>query len=213
MMRRDAKSSFAFSLALLLAATLCLSLAGCGGKRAELPPLASNAVVLAFGDSLTFGTGAAPEQSYPAQLAKLVGKEIVNLGVPGEISLDGLNRLPAALDEVKPALLILCHGGNDFLRKMDLAATEANLRAMIKLARERNISVLLVATPKPGLLLSTPDYYDAIAKDLNVPLEKASLAKVLSDNSLKSDLVHPNAAGYGRVAEAVAEALRRAGAV
>jgi lysophospholipase L1-like esterase len=192
---------------------LVLSLQGCGRKSAPLPALPPNAVVLAFGDSLTFGTGAAPEQSYPAKLAQRIGREIVNLGVPGEVSGDGLRRLPGALDEVKPALLILCHGGNDFLRKLDPVATEANVRAMIKLARDRNIPVLLMATPKPGLILSPPPFYETVAKDLQVPLEDAVLAKVLSDNSLKSDLVHPNAAGYERIAEALAATLKQAGAL
>ncbi len=190
-----------------------LIIQGCRAKSAPLPPLAANAVVLAYGDSLTFGTGAAPDQSYPAKLAQRIGREIVNLGIPGEVSSDGLRRLPAALDEVKPALLILCHGGNDFLQKLDPAVTEANVRAMIKLARERNIAVVLMATPKPGLLLSPAPFYEAAAKDLQVPLEDAVLAKVLSDNSLKSDLVHPNAAGYDRIADALANTLKQAGAL
>jgi lysophospholipase L1-like esterase len=46
-------------------------------------------------------------------------------------------------------MLLLCHGGNDFLRKMDDAAAAQNVRAMVRLARERNIPVVLVATPKP----------------------------------------------------------------
>ncbi len=117
------------------------------------------------------------------------------------------------LDEVQPRLLILCHGGNDFLRKLDAGATEANLRAMIKLARDRNISVVLLATPKPGLLLSVPAFYDTIGRDLAVPVERKVMRDVLGDNALKSDLVHPNAAGYARVADALVALLKQAGAV
>jgi lysophospholipase L1-like esterase len=179
----------------------------------RLPSLDKSATILAFGDSLTFGTGATPDQSYPARLSSLIGRQIVNHGVPGEISRDGLNRLPGLLDDVKPALLILCHGGNDFLRKLDSKESEANLRAMIKIARDRNISVLLMATPKPGLLLSVPDFYEKIGSELAVPVESAVLVKVLGDNSMKSDLVHPNAMGYSKIAEALAAALKRAGAV
>ena len=198
--------------ACLLAAALPL-LAACGGKAPALRALDQSAVVLAYGDSLTFGTGAAPEQSYPAQLSRAIGREVTNQGVPGEISQDGLQRLPAVLDEVKPRLLILCHGGNDFLRKLDGSATEANLRAMIKLAKARNIDVLLMATPKPGILLSVPEFYGKLGKELGIPVETDVLAQVLRDNSLKADLVHPNAAGYSRIVEALTAALKRAGAV
>ena len=192
---------------------VAIGLVSCGGSVSKLPELDKNAVILAFGDSLTFGTGDATDQSYPVRLSKLISREIVNHGVPGEISRDGLNRLPNVLDDVKPALLILCHGGNDFLRKVDSKETEANVRAMVKLARDRNIAVLLMATPKPGLLLAAPDFFEKIGSDLGIPVEGAVLAKVLGDNSLKADLVHPNAMGYARIAEALAAALKRAGAV
>ena len=194
---------------LLLAAVL----AGCGGSAPRLARLPADAVVLAFGDSLTFGTGAQPEASYPAVLEKLIGRKVWGAGVPGEVSATGLARLPSALDDYQPKLLILCHGGNDFLRRLGDAQTAENLRAMIRLARQKGIDVVLIAVPKPGLFPSPPDFYAAIAKEFGLPYEDAALQAILRDNELKSDLVHPNARGYARLAEAVAALLKKSGAL
>jgi acyl-CoA thioesterase I len=190
-----------------------LFLGGCGKKPPPLAELPSDAVVLAFGDSLTFGTGAATDSAYPAQLGKLIGRKVVGMGVPGEVSEAGLQRLPQALDEVKPKLLILCHGGNDFLQKRSEADAAANVRSMVSLAKSRGIAVMLIATPKPGLAVAPPDFYAQIAKEFDLPIELDVLREVLTDRSLKSDLVHPNAAGYRVIAEAVAKTLKKAGAV
>lgn len=143
----------------------------------------------------------------------LIGRTVVNAGVPGEISGDGLQRLPGVLDEVQPKLLILCHGGNDFLRKLGEATAAANVRAMIKLAQAKGISVVLIATPKPGLSISPPDFYAEIAKEFAIPFNDDTLKSILRDNDLKSDLIHPNAKGYAQVAQAVAKLLKKAGAI
>jgi len=195
--------------ALLLSALL---LTACG-KGPQLPALGTNDVILAFGDSLTYGTGASPTESYPAQLQSLIGRKVVNAGVPGEVSADGLQRLPAALDDTQPKLLILCHGGNDFLRKLSEAEASANVRAMIKLAKDKGIGVILVATPKPGFSISPPDFYAAIAKEFSIPFNDAAMSGVLRDNALKSDLIHPNAKGYAQIADTLAKLLKKSGAI
>jgi len=195
------------------ALALAVLVAACSGGQPKLARLAPDAVVLAFGDSLTAGVGANPGESYPARLETLIGRKVMSSGVPGETSAAGLARLPAALDEAKPQLVILCEGGNDFLQKLDEAQAASNVRAMVRLAQSRGAQVVLIAVPKPGLLPSPADFYAAIAKELAVPNEENALKKILTDNSLKSDLVHPNAAGYARLAEAVAALLRKTGAV
>src|SRR5258705_281992 len=188
-------------------------LTACSGGQPKLARLAPDAVVLAFGDSLTFGVGANPGKSYPARLEALIGRKVISSGVPGETSAGGLARLPAALDEARPQLVILCEGGNDFLQKLDEAQAAGNLRDMIRLARAQGAQVVLIAVPKPGLLPSPADFYAAVAKEFGVPHEETALRKILTDNALKSDLVHPNAAGYARLAEAIAALLRKTGAV
>ena len=195
-----------------LIAAFALLASGCG-QNAKLPPLASDAVLLAFGDSLTYGTGANEEESYPAQLARVTGRRVVREGVPGEISAAGLARLPAALDEYRPRLLLLCHGGNDFLRRLPKQQAADNLRAMIRLAKARGIEVLLIGTPEPGLTVTPAAFYAEIAKEFRIPYEGDVLGKILKDGSLKSDQIHPHAKGYLLMAERVADLLRKSGAI
>jgi len=196
----------------VLLAALALLASGCG-QQSKLPPLPADAVVLAFGDSLTYGTGANEEESYPAQLARLTGRRVVREGVPGEVSEAGLARLPAALDEHQPRLLLLCHGGNDFLRRLPREKAVDNVRAMIRLAKDRGIDVLLIGTPEIGFTLAPPEFYAGIAKQFGIPYEGDVLTKILRDASLKADQVHPNAKGYRLMAEHVADLLRKSGAL
>jgi lysophospholipase L1-like esterase len=196
----------------LVLIVVALALAACG-ERPKLARLPSEAVVLAFGDSLTYGTGAAEHESYPAQLESLIGRRVVRAGVPGEVSAQALARLPDMLDEHSPRLLLLCIGGNDFLRRLGNPQAEANVRAMVKLARSRGIDVVLIGTPEPGLSLTPPGFYAAIADEFRLPYEEAVMAEVLRDNALKSDPIHPNARGYRVIAERVAERLRQSGAI
>jgi acyl-CoA thioesterase I len=189
------------------------TLGSCGQKSASLPRLDAQAVVLAFGDSLTYGTGAPPDESYPMHLERAIKRRVVPLGVPGEVSDGGRMRLEAVLEEVKPALLLLCHGGNDILQKRDEAALANNLRTMIQAARNRKIAVVLIGVPKPGLWLSTASVYETVAKDMNIPLEGKALASILGDNRLKADHVHPNSQGYAKLAGEIAKLLKERGAI
>ena len=231
------KKSLIFLLLTIIVVTglpICASGAG-------LPLLAKDAVILAFGDSLTYGTGAAPRESYPAHLERLVGRRVVNAGIPGEISEEGLERLPEVLKREKPALLILCHGAKDLLRFLDKRQIAANLRAMIRLAQEKGVAVVLIAVPSLGITLSpepfyldivtekgatvriegpslgitlSPEpFYREIAVEMGLPIEENALTTILSNGTLLSDPIHPNAAGYRRLAESIASLLKKSGAV
>jgi acyl-CoA thioesterase I len=198
-------------LFLLVAASLLL-FSGCSEKL-RLPPLAADATILAFGDSLTYGTGASQDQSYPVVLAKLSGHNVINAGVPGETTADGLARLPRTLEENDPDLVILCLGGNDFLRRLDPAQTRANLTRMIEMIRAANIPLVLVAVPQLGLFSGGDPMYKELAKQFKLPIEGEILAEVLHDRDLKSDQIHPNADGYRHMAEALLALLKNSGAI
>ncbi|MCX5849856.1 MAG: arylesterase [Deltaproteobacteria bacterium] len=202
------KSLATFLLTIITA--VCLT--ACSSQP-KLPSLAKDSVIVAFGDSLTFGTGAELAESYPAVLEKIIGRSVVNYGIPGEVTSEGLSRLPEILDSQKPALLLLCHGGNDQLRNLNQQQAANNLREMIRSAQKRKVSVLLIAVPAPALSLSPPSMYREIAEEFSVPIEEKSLSSILADSSLKSDYIHPNAAGYRRLAESIATLLRKSGAI
>jgi lysophospholipase L1-like esterase len=169
--------------------------------------------VLAFGDSLTYGTGAPRDAAYPAVLARLTGLAVINAGVPGEVSASGLERMPAALEAHRPELVLLVHGGNDTLRRLPPEDTRANLRAMVEAGRSAGAQVAMLGVPGRNLTLSAPDFYAAVAEELAVPIDNRTLPRLLRDRSLKADPVHLNAAGYRRLAEAVRELLVEAGAL
>ena len=191
---------------------LCLLLVTACENKPQLPRLPLDATILAFGDSLTYGNGVKAGLSYPAVLEQLSGRTVINAGVSGEETAAGLQRLPALLDEYQPQLLILCHGGNDILRQRDLDRMAANIYSMIHLASEKNIPVVLLGVPKPGLFLSSADVYRKIAESTDVLYIDDLIPDILSKQSLKSDAVHPNAAGYRAIAENINEKLADAGA-
>ena len=178
---------------LLLAIWAVFTLAACQ-RPARLPVLAKSDVVVAFGDSITFGIGAEPQESYPAVLEQIIGRRVVNAGISGEVTAEGLSRLPQILESEKPALLILCHGGNDHLRQLNRGQAADNIREMIHLARQRGTAVALIAVPGFSLSVSPEPMYKDIAKEFKIPLEEKTLSDILADNSLKSDLIHPNSA-------------------
>lgn len=205
--------SMRLSPGLLLVLLLAICLAGCGGKTPRLDKLGTTDVIVAFGDSLTYGTGAKAEESYPAVLEQLIGRTVVRAGVPGEVTAGGLSRLPGVLDEHRPRLVIVCLGGNDMLRKGSPADIEANLREILKIIKARGADAVLVGVPAPGLITSAPKFYEKLAQEFGIPYESKIVTSVLYRPELKSDPIHPNAAGYRQMAEALAGLLRDAGAL
>ncbi len=171
-------------------------------------------MILAFGDSLTHGTGAQSDEAYPRVLGDLIDRTVLVAATPGDQTAQGLAKLPQALDKAQPDLLILCLGGNDFLRKQPEAQIRANLARMIEMSQTRGIPVVLLGVPKPAVFgLSGHALYADLAKHFALHLDNTTIASLLKDRATKSDPIHPNAQGYRVLAEAVAQLLRQAGAV
>jgi len=190
-----------------------ISISSSCSEKVGLQPLASNTTVLAFGDSLTYGTGSSVNNAYPAVLESLINRKVINAGVPGEISQQGLARLPRLIAQYRPDLIIICHGGNDLLRKLDMKQTKENIQRMIDMARQNGSQVMLIGVPEFGLFLNASPIYQTLADHNKIPIENDILGDILGNNSLKSDHIHPNAQGYQLFAEQIALLLQQSGAL
>lgn len=171
-----------------------------------------NESILAFGDSITYGFGVEARESYPSVLHFMTGIRVINAGINGETSEEGLARLPMLLEDDSIRLMLLCFGANDILQQRSMERLRANLVRMIALAKSKGVDVILIGVPEfriPGLA-SLP-LYDGVAEAENVAYMPSLLPDVLEDRSLKADDVHPNAAGYRQMAERIAERLRKIG--
>ena len=197
---------------ILIAIAITLMLFTFSKKEYPIQALKPQDTILAFGDSLTYGYNAKISESYPNILALLSAHKVINAGINGETSSEGLRRLPAYLQDKSIKLIILCFGGNDIMQRLSMHSLKSNLRTMIQLAKEKNIQVLLISVPNLNLFgLSPLSPYEEIAEEENIPLLSGLLAEVLSQPSLKSDQIHPNALGYKMMGEKIYEKLKEEG--
>ena len=187
------------------------------GKSKKLPAISAGKTVLAFGDSVTFGTGAAPGEDWPTLLAQKTGWSIVNAGIPGDTAEAGKRRFGALLEQHQPALVIIEIGGNDFLRRRDPKAVKEDLRGMIRAARQQGAQVALVAVPELSLLgaltraPSDSPIYEELGDEENIPVIDKVFSEILSQPELCADQIHPNAWGYQQMAEGIYQSLVETG--
>ena len=195
----------------LIIISCLMLLTACSGPK--LGALTADAVILAFGDSLTSGVGARKNKNYPAVLAQLTGLQVINAGIAGETTAQGLERLSQVLDQSSPDLVILIEGGNDILRGLNLAQAKSNLRDMVVLIKQRNIDLVLIGVPKKSLFLSVHPMYKELATELDLVFDGKLLAELQGTAALKSDIVHFNEMGYQKMAESIYAVLQERGAL
>lgn len=187
------------------------------GREARLPAIAPGKTVLAFGDSVTFGTGAAPGEDWPELLARTSGWQVINAGIPGDTAEAATGRIQALLDEHRPALVILELGGNDFLRRRPPKAVKDDLRRIIKTIQQSGAQVVLIAVPELSLLSvvarkpSDAPIYGELAKEEKIPLIGEVFSDILARPELCADQIHPNAKGYEQMASAIHAQLKKIG--
>ena len=182
-------------------------------SKVKLPTLQQGDVIVAFGDSLTAGYGVDDNQSYPAILESLTGHKVINAGITGETTTQGLARFQSVLDEHNPALIIVLEGGNDVLQKVPVGIIYSNLKRMVQIAQQNGTAVVLVGVPEKKLFGSSLALYSELADELEIPLEENIVASLMKRPSMKSDYVHFNQKGYEELANSIYEILNDSGAL
>lgn len=201
----------------ILVAGLWAALAAACSRKRRWAPVPAGATVVAFGDSVTFGTGAATGEDWPTLLAARTGWQIVNAGVPGDTAEAAVARLGPLLAAHRPALVIIELGGNDFLKRKPVAVVKASLQAIIGEVRSAGAQAVLVAVPELSLLgvvarrPSDAPLYRELAAANDIALVEDVFAEVLGRPELCADAIHPNAAGYRVMADGILRALAAAG--
>ena len=184
-----------------------------GCSEVPLKPLTTDSKILAFGDSLTSGKGVSKQYNYPSVLANLTGLTVINAGISGETTSQGLQRFEKTLIKHQPDLIILLEGGNDFLRNKSLALTQSNLAKMIEIAQSYNTQLILLAVPTKSLFLSPAEIYQDLATKYEVVLIEEIVTDLLKNNAYKSDQIHFNQLGYQKLAQHIHQVLIDEGAL
>lgn len=200
----------------LIILTLLMLVTGCG-KQSELPALVPGAVVIALGDSITHGTGAAAGEDYPTLLGEATGWQMINAGIPGDTAGAARQRIEPLLSAHQPDLVIVELGGNDFLRRRKPAEVKADLAVILGIIEEAGVPAVLVAVPHFSVLRATlgalddAPLYSELAEEAGVLLIPDLLSDILSREDWRADAIHPNATGYRALAGGIHEHLQAAG--
>jgi acyl-CoA thioesterase I len=168
-------------------------------------PAAEPVRILAFGDSLTAGYGLPERDTLPTRLADALNKmgrpvTMINGGVSGDTSADGLSRIDWALAD-KPQIMILALGANDMLRGLDPRTTRANLAGIIEKAQAAGVEIILAGMlAPPNLGTEYKAAFDAIYPELARAHNLSFMPFLLQDVAQNSDLnqgdgLHPNGNG------------------
>ena len=213
-MNRTSRRPWVVPLAALF---LLASLPACGGREPKVANLDSpGSTIVAFGDSITYGYGVRPGETYSALLSDVLGTEVINAGRNGDTTASGLERLRRDALDLDPRLVIVELGGNDFLEKVPREQTFKNLDRIVGECVDAGAMVALVHIQLGLFGDKYLDEYEAIAKRHGALLVRDVLDGVFGRPSMMVDQIHPNAQGHeviaARIAEAVGPLLERADA-
>ncbi len=167
----------------------------------------SGTQIIALGDSITAGAGVGPEAAYPNLLSQTLDLPIVNQGRGGDTTEAALNRLQKDVIDADPWLVIVGLGGNDYLRQVPPAQTEANLRQIVTRLQQAGAIVVILGMDISPFNGNYEGLYQRVANDTQAHLIPGVL-EGLNDVRYLYDQIHPNQAGHEILASRVAEGLQ-----
>lgn len=163
--------------------------------------------IVAFGDSLVVGVGSPETEGFVGLLSEMIGEPIINEGVRGDTTADGLVRIPSVLVQ-EPRIVLLLLGGNDYLRRVPKEETFENIRTIITALQARGAIVVLLGI-RGGLLTDGYDEdFEALARETKSPYVPNVLDGIFGNPELMFDSIHPNREGYERIAKKIYSVLK-----
>ncbi|HET6488363.1 MAG TPA: arylesterase [Syntrophales bacterium] len=156
--------------------------------------------IICFGDSLTYGTGASQGMDYPSQLSRLIGRPVINAGIPGDTTATALARLDRDVLDISPRIVLITLGGNDMKNRQGRDQAFRNLKTIITSIQDRGALVIIGGLDIPIWGRGFEEGYRKVAEETGAVLIPDILKGLLGNPEKMSDAIHPNDAGYGIMA-------------
>lgn len=175
-------------------------------SRQETPKLSGPIVF--FGNSITAGVGAGPDEDFPTLVGRKLGVQVINAGVSGDTTGDALARIDRDVIAKKPSIVVVEFGGNDFLQKVNFEVTRKNYEEIMLKLSETDAKIVIVSVRTSAFGDKYVEFEKDLAKKYKAIYVDNILKGIISDPKLMADSIHPNAAGYQKIAKRLIDILR-----
>ncbi len=167
----------------------------------------STEIIICFGDSLTFGTGASKGMDYPSQLAKMIGRPVINKGIPGDTTSSALWRLKRDVLSKNPDIVLITLGGNDLINGVSKDIAFGNLKQIVQTIQKQGAKVIIGGLSWPGMDRGFDKGYEDLAQQTGALLIPDIFTAIADNPVLMSDPIHPNNFGYRIIARRFSNAI------
>jgi acyl-CoA thioesterase-1 len=164
--------------------------------------------IICFGDSLTYGTGADPGMDYPSQLSRMIGRSVINAGVPGDTTDIALQRLERDVLSRSPRIVIITLGGNDLKNRLSKEEAFQNLKRIIEAIQAKDALVIVGGIDLPLWGSAFAVSYQEVCSQTGAILVPNVYKGIWGHHDLMSDPIHPNSQGYTIMAQRFYDALK-----